>query len=446
MQLMNDASEGSVTRGRDCNRMAGTAAGTELARVRAARRGSALRGRLLAGLGLAALLAFGTALGPVTAMAADAKPPPQTVSPEVGKKLKPAQEALQKNDYDTGMQLAKEALEIAKKPYDKEMALRMIAFALGRKQDFLGYAQTLEQLNELDTVPVEEKNKSYKTLAQIYGQKAEYEKSVKYARRWAETGGGSDAYELLATVYMLQKDCQNGVAALEQALVGREGTEAQLKQQNYCYYQLGDKPKRQAVMEQLVRRFMKREYFIDLMNLYQDANPDERLTLNLYRFGFDRDYLTRENEFVEFAELAVKVGSPSEALQALDKWQAKAGTVKPSDRVTDLLRQARRGAAEDKQQVAALDKQARAGTNGEADVAVGLVYLGVAQYDKAVEAIQRGLQPDRVKRVKRVDDANMILGIAFTKLQKKDEAGKAFTAAKADPRMARAAEIWLEST
>ena len=445
---MNDASGGRITRERAGDRATARRAYGFLARARTARCAGRPRVSALSGLGLAALLALAavTAIDPAPAAAAEAKPPPQSVSPEVGKKLKPAQEALQKNDYDTGIQLAKEALELAKKPYDKEMALRMIAFAVGRKQDYLAYAQTLEQLNEVETVPVEEKNKSYKTLAQIYGQKAEYEKAIKYATRWTETGGGADAYELLASLYLIQKDCKNGVAALEQAIAGREASESQLKQQNYCYYQLGDKPKRQAVMEQLVRRFIKREYFIDLLNIYQDASPDERLTLNLYRFGFDRDFLTRENEFVEFAEIAVKVGSPAEAQQALEKWLARAGAVKQSERVTELLKQARRGTAEDKQQIATLDKQARAGKNGEADVALGLAYLGLGQYDKAVEAIQRGLQPERVKGVKRVDDANMVLGIAYTKLQKKDEATKAFTAAKADTRMAHAADIWLEAT
>ena len=404
-----------------------------------------VKGRRHRGLWLVALLAAlaaSSAFAPAIA-AAESKPPPQSVSPDVLKKLKPAQDAMQKNDFDTGLQLAKEALEVAKKPYDKESALRMIAYGSGRKQDYLGYAQALEQLNELDTVPVDEKNKSYKTLAQIYGQKADYGKAVPYAIRWTETGGGNDAYDMLASLYLIQKDCKNGVVALEKALVGRDASESQLKQQNYCYYQLGEKPKRQVVMEQLVHRFLKREYFIDLMNIYQDANPDERLTLNLYRFGFDRDYLTRENEFVEFTEIAIKVGSPTEAQQAIEKWLARAGNMKPSERVTELARQARRGAADDKQQIAALDKQARAGKNGGADVALGLAYLGLGQYDNAVEAIQRGLQPERVHGVKRVDDANMTLGIAYLKLQKKDEATKAFTAAKTDARIARAAEIWL---
>ena len=65
------------------------------------------------------------------------------------------------------------------------------------------------------------------------------------------------------------------------------------------------------------------------------------------------------------------------------------------------------------------------------------------QYDKAVEALSRGLSADRVARVKRPDDANMVLGMAYTQLKKTAEAAKAFNAAKADPRMAVAAKLWL---
>jgi hypothetical protein len=37
----------------------------------------------------------------------------------------------------------------------------------------------------------------------------------------------------------------------------------------------------------------------------------------------------------------------------------------------------------------------------------------------------------------------MILGICYLKLNKKAEADKAFNFAKADPRMAQAAKMWL---
>lgn len=409
-----------------------------------------------AALGMALLAVSGALVAP-TSFAEDKK---QTVSTEVGKKLKPAQEAIgkatealgkgdkdtAKAQFDIAVGLAKEGLAISTKPYDKEMSLRMLGFASAKNNDFVTYADTLEQLNQLDSVPADEKKKSYKPLAQIYGQQRNYEKAADYANKWAdEGGGGGEAYSLLATIYLVQKDCKNGIVALEKSVAGREPNETELKQENFCYYQLGDKPKRQAVMETLVAKFLKREYLSDLMGIYQEQNPDERSMLNLYRFAFEHEFLTRESEFVDYADSALNVGAPAEALKVIETGISK-GAVKlmtPNDRNSKMLAQAKQQTAEDKKLIAQLDKEARGGKNGEADVKVGLAYLGLGDYDKAVEAIQRGLSPDRVAKVKRLDDANMTLGIAYLKLGKKDEASKAFTAAKADPRMAKAAAVWL---
>ena len=252
---------------------------------------------------------------------------------------------------------------------------------------------------------------------------------------------------MLATIYLVQKDCKNGVAALQKSIEGRDATESELKQENYCFYTLGDKPARQAVMETLVARFLKREYLADLTGIYQEQNIDPRALLNLYRFAFDHDFLTRESEFVEYADIALDAGAPAEALKVLEAGIAK-GAVKliaPSDRNSKMLAQAKQQTADDRKQITQLDKEARAGKNGEADVKAGLAYLGLGDFEKAAEAIERGLTPERVGRVKRVDDAQMNLGIAYLKLGKKEAAIKAFTAAKADPRMAKAATIWLQA-
>ena len=66
-----------------------------------------------------------------------------------------------------------------------------------------------------------------------------------------------------------------------------------------------------------------------------------------------------------------------------------------------------------------------------------------SEYEKAIEAIERGLTDERIVKVKRVDDAYMTLGIAYLHAGKKDKAVEAFTKAKAFPRMANAANLWL---
>ncbi len=395
------------------------------------------------------LLAAGVALVAPAASAAEKKP---QISDDVRKKLAPAQEAGNKGDLDACIAQARDAAAIATKPYDKEMSLTILRWCLGKKSDFPAYAEVTEQLLGVETFSADEKIKSYKPLAQIFYQQKNFEKAEKYSRLWADNGGGVDAYNILVAIYYTQQNCPATLAAQEKSVeiekaAGKEATEQELRILNSCYYRTNDKPHREAVMEELVRRFPKADYYTDLLQVYQEENLDKRALLNLLRFGVDKDFIARESLFVEYADQALDAGAPAEALKVIEIATAKGAfkIIAQTDRNGKLMAAAKQQAADDKKQLPQLDKEARAGKNGEADVKVGLAYLGFGDYDKAVEAIERGLTPDRVAKVKRVDDAQMMLGIAYRKLGKTDEAKKAFTAAQADPRMAKAATIWLQS-
>jgi tetratricopeptide (TPR) repeat protein len=395
---------------------------------------------LAVAMALAGAVPFPGAPGALAA-AKEEKP---TLSPEVQKKLKAAQDAMQKEDWDTMLALSTEALGISVKPYDKQQSLTMIRFADGKKKDFAAYADATEQLNALDIVPDSDRIPSYKTLAQIYTQLKQYDKAVAYATKWADNGGGYEANTLLWQLYLTQKDCEHGVVVLEKAVAGRDPTEQELRQENFCYYQLKDEAKREAVMDQLVVKYPKADYFYDLRLIFRDQKMDNTAMFDVLRLIYSKGYMTRESEFVEYADKAIDLGAPAEALEVLNKG-IEAGAVKliaSTDHNSMQLAAAKQQSAEDRKQI---DKEAATTKNGEGDVKVGLAYLGLGQYDKAVAAIRRGLAPDRVDKVKRVDQANMDLGIALLKLGKKDEAVAAFTAAKADPRMAKAADLWLST-
>ena len=361
---------------------------------------------------------------PAVHAAEKAKQPPRVASAVV-KKLKPVQEAIQKGDYDTGIQLAKEALEIAQSPYDREVSLRTLMAGLGNKKDFSGYAAALEQLlvANPENLAADELMRFHKQLAQINYQDKNYEKSQKYAELWVQDGGGTEANEVLAATFLVRKDCKNGIGPLEKSLEGKEPTETQLRQLNFCYYSLGDKPKREAAMQTLLFRFPKREYFIDLTNIYQEENADSRAVLAMYRLGLAKDWLTRESEFMEYADMALEAGSPAEAQQVYEAAVAK-GLVTKGERSERIRTQSKQLAADDRKMIAGLDKEAKAGRNGEADVKVGLAYLGLGDNQKALDALQRGLSPERIAKVKRVDDANMMLGIVQLRLGNKAEAAR----------------------
>jgi len=275
-----------------------------------------------------------------------------------------------------------------------------------------------------------------------------YDKAVPYAKLWIEPGnGGAEAWGFLAKLYLIQKDCANGIVALEKSVEGRQPTEIDLKLEYQCYNTLGQKAKVTQALEALEANFFTREYLISLMSNYEAEGSDPHAMMNLWRLAFDRDFMTRESEFIEYIDMALEAGSPAEALKVLETGIAK-GAVKiisQTDSNARRLKQAKDLSADDRKNIAALDKEARAGKSGEADVKVGLAYFGLGEFDKAAESIERGLTPDRVGKVKRVDDAYMNLGVAYYKLGKKDLAEKAFTSAQTDARMARAAHVWLQA-
>ena len=189
---------------------------------------------------------------------------------------------------------------------------------------------------------------------------------------------------------------------------------------------------------------MARDYVSDLLLIYQEQKLDDRALLNMYRFMYEKDFMTRESEFVDYTDMALNLGAPAEALQVINRGIQKdlVKLISKTDRNSTMLAQAKQQTAEDKKTI---DKEAQTVKTGEAAVKVGLAYLGLGEYQKAVDMIKQGLSPDRIASVKRVDDANMMLGVAYVRLGKADDAKAAFTAAAADARMSHVAKVWLST-
>jgi tetratricopeptide (TPR) repeat protein len=385
--------------------------------------------------------------GLVVALAAPAAraETPQT-SAEFFEKYNPGQQAYQKKDYATALKSATEARKVAKSPFEKQAALKLMMGSAVALRNYPEAIEAIEALIGTEGVPANEKLGYYKTLAQLQGATNHFDKAIYDYNEYLKSGAGTPAdYAALAQYYFAAKDCPKSLQALDKALVGgRQPDEDQLKVQMNCYLQMKQDDKMQAAAEEALKRFPKKVYFTQVLRAMQEKKADDLALAEVLRLGFDRDWLEIEGDYVKLADVALDVGTTAEAQRVLEKGIQKK-QVKNADKVERLLKQAKERAAEDAKNIGQMDAEARAGKNGEADVRLGYRYYSMGQFDKAVEALQRGLGPERMARVKRPDDANMVLGISYIKLKKKPEADKAFNAAKADARMATAAKVWLNA-
>ena len=141
-------------------------------------------GRLLAVLACTALLATG-ALLPRVVQAKE-----QEVSAKLYEKLGPAQEALKKRDYATALALSREALQVARTAYERELSLRMIYNAAFGAQNYQDGANAIEQLLQMDSVSAAEKLGFKRTLGPIYEQLRQYDRAISNTRDYIRGGGG----------------------------------------------------------------------------------------------------------------------------------------------------------------------------------------------------------------------------------------------------------------
>jgi TolA-binding protein len=104
-----------------------------------------------------------------------------------------------------------------------------------------------------------------------------------------------------------------------------------------------------------------------------------------------------------------------------------------------LLESAKKQADTDKASLDRVANDAAAAKTGQKDVGVGLAFLSYKEYDKAYQAIERGLSKPGVQNEA---EAHLLLGIAALGAGKKEDAQKAFKAVKGDPKLERIANLW----
>ena len=147
--------------------------------------------------------------------------------------------------------------------------------------------------------------------------------------------------------------------------------------------------------------------------------------------------------YTEMAQLAMAQGLPGEAQSIIEKGTEE-GALKDAQREKEhasrILADAKQAVTLDKSTLDKQDASARAKPTGDADVKLGAAYLSYGMNDKAIEALQRGIGKGGVKNP---DEAGLLLGIAYLRMNNKEEATKAFQTVNKNPTMARIAKLWM---
>ncbi|MCE7895217.1 MAG: hypothetical protein DYH19_00440 [Gammaproteobacteria bacterium PRO8] len=372
------------------------------------------------------------------------------ISAKVAKPMKAAQEAIQKKQWDQALAKVAEADAVSgKTPFDQFQINEFKAYVFLQQRKYAEVASLYETNLASGRQPPEQVNDRLKTLVQLYTATKNYKKVMEFGDRWIKAGGQDiDTRVLVAQAHYLQKDYKEAVAIMQAAIksaeqAGKTVDENWLQLVRSAQTNMGDQDGAAKTMEKLVQLYPKPEYWNFLIGTRLNAKASDRITLNTLRLAQQVGTLNSADQYLEMAELLLEAGLPGEAKSALEAGYS-AKVVDPadkaaSDRYKRRFDDAKAAAAKDLQSLPQFEKDAQKGTNGQADVALGMAYSSFGQYEKAAAALSRGLAKGGVRDP---DQAQIMLGIADLKLGKKADAAKAFGQVTADPQMADLARLW----
>lgn len=349
----------------------------------------------------------------------------QGIRPEVGKPLQQASDLLKAGKAREALAKAREADAVGgKNPAEQVMIDRMKGAAAQRAGDNGTAIAAFESAMASGRLSGNEQAQIAESLAFAYSQQKNWTKTTEWANR-ARTAGGNTASlnQLIAYVQsqsgdysQIFRDAQAQVHAAEQA--GRRPAEDDLLRLADAARRLNNNAAYSNALEKLVLYYAKKEYWsAHLSSLQRKPGFADRLGLDVMRLKLANGLVTKTEDFMEMAQLALQAGLPVEAKSIVDKGYAAGalGTGAEAERhkrLSDLVAKQQAESASGIDQAAS---EATAKKDGNDLVRVGTVYASMGQTDKAVELIDKGVAKGGLKRP---DDAKLRLALALAQSPK----------------------------
>ena len=296
-----------------------------------------------------------------------------------------------------------------------------------------GIELILQWMDEVETVTAQ----SYSLLGQAYYQTGDFKKSLT-SMETAVTMAEEEGYKPRENWYVIMAAC---IGELKKDIGEKESLLRQID-----------------IYEILVNLYPKKQYFIQLGGSYGQLGREKDYMITL-KAAHQKDFLNKESEYLALTQLLLLNQNPYWAAQVFVSGQKKMITIvdekteeekivpviKDTEKNLKLLADAWRMAQEIDKAIPVLEKAANMSKDGESFVLLGNLYLSEDKVEKAVEAINKGLEKGKVKKLSQV---YLTLGQAYFELQQFEEAKKNFriAARDKDKKIKQQANNWIKYT
>jgi hypothetical protein len=342
----------------------------------------------------------------------------QTVRPEVGRPLQQAGELLKAGKAREALAKVREADAVGGKTGAEQLLIdRMRGAAAQRAGDTSAAIQAFESL--FPRVSGAEAAQVAEQLAFAYSQAKDWGKTNQWIQK-AQAAGSNSAQLKQLQAYVqgqsgdygaIAREAGAAVQAAEQA--GRRPEEGDLLRLADAQARTNNSAGQASTLEKLLYNYPKKDYWgIYLGRLPRKPGFSDRFALDVMRLKLATGNLTKTEDFMEMAQLAIQAGFPTEGKAIIDKGFASGalGTGPEADRHKRLRDLATQREADAKASIEQRATEAAAAKDGNDLVQIGYTYVTFGQADKGIPLIEQGIAKGGLKRP---EDAKLRLGMAL---------------------------------
>jgi hypothetical protein len=342
----------------------------------------------------------------------------QGIRPEVGKPLQAASDLLKAGKAREALAEARKADAAPGKTAAEQLVIdRMKGAAAQRVGDTATTIAAFESVYE--KAGGAEKAQMAEQVAFAYSQQKNNAKASEWVAKARAAGANSASLNQLAAFLQgasgdysqIQRDAQAAVAAAEKD--GRRPGEDDLLRLADAARRTNNNAVYSNTLEKLVIYYPKKDYWsAHLASIQRKPGFSDRLALDVQRLKLANGLMTKADEYMELAQLALQAGLPVEAKAIVDKGYAASvlGTGDQAARHQRLKDLVLKSEADSAAGLAKIAADAATFKDGNELVKVGTVYASMGQHDKAAQLIEQGIAKGNLKRP---DDAKLRLALAL---------------------------------
>lgn len=357
-------------------------------------------------------------------------------------RLDRAHKALAEEKYDETLAVLEEMKKNKRlNEHEQSLMWQTYGYVYSSQENYEQATESFEKCLEAGGLPPQAELNTRYNLAQLYLMLERYDDAVPMLEEWFNQvdSPAPSAYYALAVAYVQTGDREKALRYAKQAVIKSDAPKEPWLQLLLGFYlESTDYEKSVEILEQLVARFPRKLYWVQLSAAYSALDQGAQ-ALAVLELAHMQGLLTEEGELVHLAQLYFYNGIPLKAARVLNEG-LEARTISADSDSYHLLANAWLYARERENAVMPLERAAELSAKGELYVSLAHVRLEREEWLKAASALHAAFRKGQLNDP---GSAHLMLGIANANAKNWEAAEQALEKAKEFEKTGPAAAHWL---